>query len=83
MITDATGALAEHYEYTAYGRDRANGAAAPDASQRFTGQVFDQDTGLYYYGARYYDPELARFVQPDTIIPSYWNPQSYNRYTYP
>ncbi len=82
LITDATGGLAEHYEYTAYGRERANGTAAPDASHRFTGQVFDQDTGLYFYGARYYDPELGRFVQPDTIIPSLWNPQSYNRYSY-
>ncbi len=82
LITDATGAMAEHYEYTAYGRERANGSAAPDGSHRFTGQILDQDTGLYYYGARYYDAVLARFVQPDTIIPSLWNPQSYNRYAY-
>src|SRR6266542_1373975 len=82
VMTDATGAQVENYTYTAYGRERANGAATPDATHRFTGQVFDQDTGLYYYGARYYDSELARFVQADTVIPSLWNPQSYNRYSY-
>ena len=32
--------------------------------------------------ARYYDPVLARFIQPDDIIPVLFNPQSYNRYSY-
>ena len=32
--------------------------------------------------ARYYDPELGRFIQPDTTIPDLSNPQSYNRYSY-
>jgi len=82
VMTDATGVQVENYTYTAYGRERANGAVAPDATHRFTGQVFDNDTGLYYYRARYYDPELARFVQPDTVVPSLWNPQSWNRYSY-
>ena len=32
--------------------------------------------------ARYYDPELGRFTQPDNTIPDISNPQSYNRYSY-
>ncbi|MCO5242349.1 MAG: hypothetical protein M9927_00670 [Anaerolineae bacterium] len=36
---------------------------------RFTGQREDAAIGLYYYGARYYDPQLGRFAQPDTIVP--------------
>lgn len=32
--------------------------------------------------ARYYDPELGRFIQPDDIIPDLSDPQSYNRYSY-
>ena len=32
--------------------------------------------------ARYYDPELGRFIQADTEIPDLSNPQSYNRYAY-
>lgn len=38
---------------------------------RYTGQYLDDDTGLYYYGARYYDPVLGRFISPDdTFIES-------------
>jgi RHS repeat-associated protein len=41
--------------------------ASPQAnfkvSRQFTGQVKDDDTGLYYYNARYYDPLLGRFIQ--------------------
>jgi hypothetical protein len=32
--------------------------------------------------ARYYDPELGRFIQADTIVPNAGNPQSLNRYSY-
>lgn len=37
-------------------------------------------TGLYYYGARYYNPPF--FVQPDLLIAEPLNPQSLNRYMY-
>jgi RHS repeat-associated protein len=39
-------------------------------------------TGLYYYGARYYDPTIGRFVSADTVVPSASNPQTLNRYSY-
>ncbi len=35
-----------------------------------------------YYGARYYDAGLGRFISADTIVPSAGNPQSLNRYAY-
>ncbi len=35
---------------------------------RFAGQYLDDDTGLYYMQARYYDPELGRFVTPDPLF---------------
>lgn len=66
-----------------FGRTQtATPQAAFKVSNQFTGQVKDEETGLYYYGARYYDPELGRFIQADTIIPDLSNPQSYNRYAY-
>jgi len=34
---------------------------------RYTGQVYDAETGLYYYKARMYSPELGRFLQTDPI----------------
>lgn len=34
---------------------------------RFTGKYLDDSTGLYYYGARYYDPDLGRFISPDPL----------------
>ncbi len=32
---------------------------------RFTGKELDPETGLYYYGARYYDPVLSRWISAD------------------
>jgi RHS repeat-associated protein len=33
----------------------------------FTGREYDYETGLYYYRARYYNPEIGRFLQPDPV----------------
>ena len=48
----------------------------------FTGQEIDIDTGLYYYGARYYNPHSGRFISADSVIDGVKNPQGYNRYSY-
>lgn len=83
VMTDRAGDLVQHYEYGAYGHERyVDNSSAFNASNRYTGQVLDEDTGLYYYNARYYDPELGRFTQPDTIVPEPSNPQALNRYSY-
>jgi RHS repeat-associated protein len=42
----------------------------------------DDALALYDYRARYYDPALGRFTQPDTIVPKPGNPQALNRYAY-
>jgi RHS repeat-associated protein len=83
LQTDQNGNQVQHYEYTAFGQTRYTGSTtAFPVSRRYTGQILDDATGLYYYNARYYDPVLARFIQPDSIIPDIFNPQSYNRYSY-
>jgi RHS repeat-associated protein len=83
LLTERNGAQVQHYEYSAFGRDRfTDNTGAFAVSRRYTGQVLDTDTGLYYYNYRYYDPQLARFIQPDDIIPDPSNPQSYNLYSY-
>jgi RHS repeat-associated protein len=48
----------------------------------FTGQRHEEPGDLYQMGARWYDPFINRWVQPDTIIPDWYDPQSLNRYTY-
>ena len=38
--------------------------------------------GLKFYNARWYDPYLNHFTQPDSIVPDPYNPQDWNRYSY-
>jgi len=81
VISDVNGARVQLTEYDPWGKvSRSEGNVDPE--HRFTGQKLDPENGLYYYGARYYDPELARFISPDPIVPSAGDPQSHNRYSY-
>ena len=75
VLTDSVGQDREVNDWYPFGRVRWAHPQAPfDVSNQFTGQVKDEETGLYYYNSRYYDPELGRFIQPDTIIPDLSNP---------
>jgi RHS repeat-associated protein len=49
---------------------------------RFTGQRIQSGLGLYFMGARQYDPALGRWISADTLVPDPANPQSFNRYAY-
>jgi len=80
-VTDANGYRVQLTEYTPWGVvSRNDGTAEP--SKRFTGKEFDPETGLLYYGGRYYDAKLARFITPDPFVAAPGNPQSLNRYAY-
>ncbi|MGA2280262.1 MAG: toxin TcdB middle/N-terminal domain-containing protein [Verrucomicrobiota bacterium] len=82
-LSDSSQSQVEMNVYYPFGRAQVTTPQAGfQVSHRFTGQVFDGETGLYYFNARYYDPELGRFIQPDTVIPDFSDPQSYNRYSY-
>jgi RHS repeat-associated protein len=83
ILTDRSGNLVQHYEYATFGQTsyQNNNSAFP-VSNRYTGQISDDETGLYYYGGRYYDSQLGRFIQPDPTIPDPTDSQSYNRYSY-
>ncbi len=84
VINDINGARIQLTEYEPWGKiSRTDPATnSPDPEKRFTGQILDPESGLYYYGARYYDPDLARFISSDPIVPSPGDPQSLNRYSY-
>ncbi|MBI5343479.1 MAG: RHS repeat protein [Deltaproteobacteria bacterium] len=81
VITDASGAKVEEIYYFPFGATRLNSGSV-NLKHKYTGQEEDAETGLYYYGARYYDPAIGRFVSADTIIPDPTNPQAFNRYSY-
>ncbi len=81
VMTDAAGNMVEHIAYFPYGQTRIN-TGTKDMHHKFTGQELDAETGLYFYGARYYDPQLGRFISADTIVPNPRNPQDLNRYSY-
>lgn len=80
IVTDGSGQQIQRVEYTPYGTTAKN-EGTNAVKHKFTGKELD-DTGLYYYGARYYDPELGRFITPDTIVQAPYDPQSLNRYSY-
>jgi RHS repeat-associated protein len=83
ILTDRSGNLVQHYEYGTFGQTSyQNNSSAFPVSNRYTGQIADDETGLYYYGGRYYDPQLGRFIQPDPTIPDPTDSQSFNRYSY-
>jgi len=63
-ITDAGGTVVWDASYEAYGKlVHENGTVSFKAS--FTGKQIDEDTGLYYFNARWYDADLGRFVTED------------------
>jgi RHS repeat-associated protein len=66
--------------YFPFGAVRAAGGIGTDHT--YTGQIADAATGLMYYRARYYDPQVGRFVSADTIVPHPADPQDLNRYSY-
>lgn len=72
----------DYISYYPFGEMTGADAGSPPVSHTYTSQEFDAETGLYYYNARYYNPSLGRFISADTIVPSPWNPQDFNRYSY-
>lgn len=71
MVTDQTGTNVEEINYYPYGETRTN-TGTVNLKHKFTGQEEDSETGLYYYGARYYDPKLSMWITPDPIHLQYF-----------
>jgi len=74
VITNNTGQFHENLEYFPYGETWIHEKADADAESlpfKFTGKEQDPETGLYYYGARYYDARLGRWISVDPILNDY------------
>jgi len=70
LITDKNGGLIKHFEQDAWGND-LNGtfATAQNIRQHQTGKYLDETTGLYFFGARWYDPNIGRFISVSPLSP--------------
>jgi RHS repeat-associated protein len=65
LITDDSGNNVAEYKFKPYGEIDIH--TGNDVKYGFTGKENDADTGLIYFGARFYDPEAGRFITLDPI----------------
>ena len=67
-ITNLDGEVSQHIEYVPFGEvfieERNNTWNTP---YLFNAKEFDEETGLYYYGARYYEPRLSLWMSTDPL----------------
>ena len=67
FITNLEGEVVQHIEYVPFGEvfieERNNVWNTP---YLFNAKEFDEETGMYYYGARYYDPRLSLWMSTDS-----------------
>ena len=77
-ITNLDGEVVQHIEYVPFGEvfveERNNIWNTP---YLFNAKEFDEETGLYYYGARYYDPRLSLWLSIDPKEEKYSNVSTY------
>ena len=74
VVTDRDGEVYERLEYTPYGEtwlDETSGDTYFDTPYRFSAKEKDEETGLYYYGARYLDPKYSRWISADPALGEY------------
>ncbi|MGA1870687.1 MAG: RHS repeat-associated core domain-containing protein [bacterium] len=66
QIADSLGNIQQEYTYDSFG-NIVNQAGILNNPYTYTGREFDSESGLYYYRARYYDPEIGRFLTQDPL----------------
>ncbi|MBZ0167635.1 MAG: RHS repeat-associated core domain-containing protein, partial [Candidatus Omnitrophica bacterium] len=76
QLTNSSGTIVESYDYDPYGgttiydsslTDITSTGSGIDNPYMFTGRRFDEETGIYYYRNRQYDPAIGRFLQRDPL----------------
>jgi len=64
ILDSASGDIIENYQYTAFGEPLFDQAISP---WLFSSKRLDQESGFIYFGRRYYDPSIGRWITPDPI----------------
>jgi len=68
LLRASDGTVVAKYEYSPFGELlRTEGSYAANNPFRFSTKFTDDESGLVYYGARYYSPSLSRFINRDPI----------------
>lgn len=93
-ITDSSGRVMQRYEYNSFGEITYQQDPNFKQSYTYTGREYDEESGLYYYRARYYNPKIGRFISEDpSLTPGsrnipfllhrqFKNPQGLNPFNY-
>lgn len=71
VLLNTSGEPVDIYRYTAFGEEvtlDASGATKnPTTAWRFSSKRYDPETGFIYFGRRYYDPKIARWITADPL----------------
>jgi RHS repeat-associated protein len=95
LVGDVNGNYISRHDFLPFGEETSSSdpnrpvaagfTLSDSATQRFTGKERDSESGLDYFGARYYGSALGRFSSPDPSALAFadpTNPQSFNLYSY-
>jgi RHS repeat-associated protein len=82
MILNSSGGIDSWNDFYPFGMqmDLRNGSTSADARYKFTGKERDIETGYDYFGARYYDARIGRWMSVDPWVGKYprWSPYNYS-----
>jgi len=67
-VTNDLGNVVYAAAYDPYGGMQQTWTNAFNPELKYSGKEQDAESGLYYFGARYYDPTIYRFLSPDPVI---------------
>jgi RHS repeat-associated protein len=80
-VIDQNGNIVDSYTYDEWGNILSKQESMPQPL-KYAGEYYDDESGLYYLRARYYDPTIGRFISKEPYEGEITNPLSLNLYTY-
>ena len=81
QVVDQNGNIVNSYTYDEWGNILSKQEQVSNPL-KYAGEYYDEESGLYYLRARYYDPTIGRYISRDSYEGEITNPLSLNLYTY-